>query len=303
MDDRAPMRVLAFKQFADNFGDLISVRAKTRHVERSLIEGTYDILWLDGDNLPKDIDWHRITRATFHFLEKGFLTEPQKVAGAFVKVIENIPASLNKIAKQRRDAQNEDIIDTKIVNYLALYKAMYEGLISLLMAPIVYAFSIYNDINDVDFKPRHDGRINLKAINKMEKWLVHPQNLLKIGLNNHIRNAYSHEYFRILDDGRVELWDIDPRNPKKKWGPEIWTLNSLETLCNQLWLNSLAVVLSHALFSINNNKLIIARGWAQPENILPLRREELHHLIKVLAQENSFNVKNFEISKSNLKII
>lgn len=302
MDDRSPMRILALNQFVQNFGDLVSVRAKTRHLEKSLIEGTYEIIWLDSDSLPKGMDWHKTTRAAFHFLDRGFLIEPQKVSEAFVQVAEYIPLMLNKIFRQRHDVLDEHYIDIRIEKFLALYKTIYEGLISLLMAPIVYAFSIYKNINDRDFKPRNDGRINLKAINKMEKWLVHPQNRLTIGLNSHIRNAYSHEHYRILDDGKVELWDIDPRNPKKKWGPEIWTISTLETLCNELWLNSLAVVLSHALFSINNNSLIMARGWGNPKKLFYLRREELNHLIKVVAQENTFNLKKLEISKLNIRI-
>ena len=37
---------------------------------------------------------------------------------------------------------------------------------------------------------------------------------LAVGLNQHVRNAYSHEYYRVLDHGRVSMHDVNPRSGK-----------------------------------------------------------------------------------------
>lgn len=304
MFDRSPIRTLALKLFQQRFGDLFSVRAEIAEFERSLIEGTYELMWLR--NYP-ELDyrgWERTVRAAFHFLDRGFLFEDRKLAGTFLISANRIVPTLHKSFLKRRETErasgdNEDI---QIERYLAYYKTMYEGLLPVIMAPVVFAFSVINHIKDRSFIPRNDGRISLKAIQKMERWLVYTDNRLAIGLNGHIRNAYSHETYRILDGGEVELWDTSPFDPKKKWGPEIWTLDSLRNLCNDLWFNSLAVVCAFAIFTINNRRLIIDRGWADSASLPPLRRDEFQRVAEAFANYLSFNVEGFERSNNTLRI-
>jgi len=303
MLQRSPMRRLAINRLQQQFSDLLSVQAEVGDLERSLIEGIYELMWMDSDNLAADLEWSRTTRAAFHFVDKGFLIKQEEVAQAFTNVIDQITIFLNTTWSKRAEAQRATAEDSRIELYLAYYKKMYEGLIPWIMAPVVFGFSIANNISDPSFLPRHDGKIGLKAIQKMENWIRKPQNRLAIGLNSHIRNAYSHENYRILDGGRVELWDVDPYNPKKKWGPEIWTLAELEKLCNELWLNALAVSLALAIFSMNNRRLMTSRGWAEPtRQPIALRKDELEHLVKALADYSSFHVDKVEKSNSTLLI-
>ena len=44
MVEKSPLRFVALKLFAEDFGDLVSVRAEITPFERSLIERTYELL-------------------------------------------------------------------------------------------------------------------------------------------------------------------------------------------------------------------------------------------------------------------
>jgi hypothetical protein len=135
----------------------------------------------------------------------------------------------------------------------------------------------------------------------MDKWHIRPQNRLAIGLNNHIRNAYSHERYRILDDAKVKMWDKNIHK-KKKWGPEIWSLEELKDICNLLWHNSQAITCALALFSINNKKTIQARGWFKPSPVPQLREAELKSSLEQFAGKLSFKLKDYEINEKNINL-
>jgi hypothetical protein len=156
----------------------------------------------------------------------------------------------------------EDDADTRIKKYLEYYKVMYEGLLPLICAPVVHAFATAKHVKDKAFIPKGDGKVGLNALNKMGKWLIYPENRLAIGLNSHIRNAYAHESYRILDDARLELWDQDPYHPNRSWGPEVWSLDQLAKLCDQLWVNALGITCASAISrsAIASSSLISRRS-------------------------------------------
>jgi hypothetical protein len=302
LEDRSPFRKLALTEFQRQFGDLFSVKAELTDFERSIIEGTYELLWFDRHEKRDSKEWARTLRVAFHFLDKGFLTKPDKVAKSFFTSINHIAPSLNHSFLKKRKAENikDTELDDKIDGFLSYYKTMYEGLVSVVASPVVYAFAISRKITNPLFEFQSDGRISLAAIAQMEKWLIYPQNRLAIGLNNHIRNAYSHERYRILDGGNVEIWDRNPRT-KKTWGPEVWSLEDLMSICDQLWYNTQAIVCGVALFSINNRRTMIERGWAYIEESSPLRVDELKSTVEHYAAKLSFRVNEFK--KENKKLL
>lgn len=302
LDRKTPISRLAITEFKRQFGDLFSVKAEIDDFERSLIENTYELMWVNKYPKSNHKEWEKTVRASFSFLDKGFLATPKKVAMAFTGSIELVPPALNNSWSKKAKAESisPTDFDDQIESYLSLYKTMYEGLIPVIMAPVVYSFAAYRKISNIaSFKPRSDGRISLNAINKMEKWLIRPQNRLAIGLNSHIRNAYSHERYRILDNAKVEMWDKNIRN-EKKWGPEIWSLEELKDICNLLWHNSQAVTCALALFGINNKQTIHARGWYKPSPLHSLRIGELRSSLEQFANKLSFKLKDLKNDDQNI---
>ena len=67
------MRMLAISEFKRQFGDLFSVKAEITDFERSIIEGTYELMWFDRHEKSDHREWARTLRASFNFLDKGFL--------------------------------------------------------------------------------------------------------------------------------------------------------------------------------------------------------------------------------------
>ncbi len=294
MTDRSPIRHIALKLFLDSFNDLVSVRAEITSFERSLIEGTYEILWLDMVDGPARMSWAETLRSAFYILDAGALQNPEAVWKSYIKIVNEIVPAIHKAFDKRKEVKEEQTNnDAMIEGLLSTYKSIYEAVLPLILAPVVHSFGIANDPKENAFIPRRDGRINLAAIKKMEKWLRPPYNRLAIGLNNHIRNAYSHDYYRILDGGCVDMWDVDPRTGKTVWGHQTFLTQELSKLCDQVWLNALAVISALALFGINNRKVAMARDWGAPSQLPVLRDRDFKSVLELFADKASFDVKEY----------
>ena len=291
--EHSPMRTLAFGEFKRQFSDLFSVRAEVTTFERSFVESTYELLWMGRYEKSDYASWEKTVRATHYFLEKGTFKNHKLVAEAFLNIASRIVPALRIAWDKRKEASIAPPQEQGEL-YLACYQVMYEELIPVILAPVIVAFAVANHSKDKDLQQREDGRINIKALGKIEKWLNYPGNRLAIGLNKHIRNAYAHRTFRILDNRKVELWDIDPYRPARKWGPEIWTVDSLAELSEKLWLNALGVSTALTLFSINSRKLISDRGWVASIPNPPLRIYEIEQTVEALLDELSFDLQEFK---------
>lgn len=172
---------------------------------------------------------------------------------------------------------------------------MYEGLLPFVCASVIYAFGLAKNIKDRAFRPDGDGKVDLNAISKMNEFLVYTENRLAIGLNSHLRNAYAHNNYRILDDAQVELWD-------RSWGPEIWQLDQLIKQCDQLWVNALGITCALVLYDINNRRIIEDKGWVPRTQAFRLRRQELNNVIEAIADELGFYLKEMETLPNGVSI-
>jgi len=167
----SPIAMLAFPQFQRDFGDLFNINPLITDFTRSLIEGTYEnIMWFGRTN--KDhTQFERTARAAYHFLQEGSKTKPKEIARQYSLIVDSIIPSINNSGLALSEAEkipSEDP-DNKIRKYLASYKVMYEGLLGLICAPVIYAFGIAKHVKDKDFIPDENGKIGLKTLKTMEK--------------------------------------------------------------------------------------------------------------------------------------
>lgn len=300
----SPIVMLALPQFKHTFGDLLSIRSLITDFSRSLIEGIFEnIMWF-GRTSNDYRNFERTARAAYHFLEEGSKVKHKDIVQKYALVADQIMPAWNNSGEALNEAIRvpETEADTRIRKYLEFYKVMYEGLLRVICAPVVYAFAVANKIKDRAFIPDDNGRIGLNTLKSMEKWLVYSENRLAIGLNNHVRNAYAHEHYRILDDAKVELWDPDHYRPNRSWGPEIWPLEELIKLCDQLWVNALGITCSLILYDINNRQIAAERGWVPPIKPRRLRREELKVTTSTVAKELGFHMEKISILNNKLSI-
>lgn len=300
----SPLTLLALPQFHSSFKDLLSVRVDITDFDRNLIEAIFEmVMWFgrpkhDYDNFEKS------ARAAYYFLEKGNQVKPKDIAQRFYAVINKVTPAINSAIFAHKEAEQvpKNDTDSRILRYLEYYKVMYEGLIPFICAPIVYAFGISKNIKERVFIPGDDGKVDLEAIKKMERWLVYPENRLAIGLNGHIRNAYAHQNYKLLDNAQVELWDPNPYKPKRSWGPEIWQLDELIKLCDQLWINALGIICALVLYHVNNRQTLQDRGWIPPVQPPKLRDEELRSAIDKVAGEVGFYLKSVDSLRGNISM-
>lgn len=131
----------------------------------------------------------------------------------------------------------------------------------------------------------------------MEKYSAYPEMRLKTGLNKHVRNAYSHEYYEILDGGKVKLWDVKPTKRTVVWGPEIWAVESLSDLCDQLWFTAQAILTAIVIYSINYRKVSIERGWWTTKTVHePLRVGDMERVAKHSSMLAGFKAREISLN-------
>jgi len=294
---QSPIARLALSQFRRTFDDLLSVQAFITPFSRSLLENIYEMIMWFGRTKHDYENFERTARVAYHFLENGSQVNHKAVVHQFAVIIDKIIPALNNSRQAQAEANQvpEDDADARIGEYLAYYKVMYEGLLPFVCAPVIHAFSIAKNIKDKAFIPDGSGKVDLNAISKMNKRLVYTENRLAIGLNSHLRNAYAHNNYRILDDAQVELWD-------RSWGPEIWHLDQLIKICDQLWVNALGITCGLVLYDINNRRIVESRGWVSPTQAPRLRRQELHAVIESIADELGFYLEKVEALPNGVSI-
>lgn len=295
-----PFKMVAGAELQRQFGDLLSVRAKMSDLEYGLVASMLAnmfVLQLSADDRKR---WEQTVRAAHYYLDSGALKRTSEICQSYARINNHISGAFNDVFR-KRDAIDKLMGDEWIEALLSLYKTITEGLLTIIAAPVIVGFRHVYGIKDPAFNPKPDGRINIIAIELMEDWSLAPSNLLKEGLNRHVRNAYAHHRYRILDDDVVEMWDETPQG-KPTWGPKRFTFSEIQTLCDRLILTCIAITLALAIFGTNYQQLMIDRGWIPPDRVSPpLRFEELRQLITLYGEYNGFNVES--IQKANEELV
>lgn len=218
---RSPFVMLAFPRFQGDFGDLINSDSLITDFARALIDGIFESIMWFGRTDRDYRQFERTARAAYHFLKEGTKAKPREIAQQYFLITDRIIPALNSSGLALNEARkvSSGDPDNRIRKYLEAYKVMCEGLLCVVLAPVIYAFGVAKRVKEKDFIPDESGKIRLSALKTVEKLIVYSDNRLAIGLDNHVRNAYSHENYKILDDARVELWDPNPYKPKKHGVP------------------------------------------------------------------------------------
>lgn len=299
--DRSPMAAIAFNQFTKTFGNLFSVRAEVSEFEKVLIESVYEKLFLRKNNSK---EWEKRVIAAHHFLDHGALKSPKSIAEAFLNTAEVMTQVLNAAIESHKEMGGEALPpNVEIRQSLAYYKQLLEGPYRLLLAPVAVGFAQVMGRPDSDFIPGEDGKIKLSTLPKIEQWTIYPQSQLTQGVNTHVRNAFSHENYRILDGWDVELWDFGQSKKgksQKKWGPEIWNVDRIDALCSDLELTNLALLTALTLYSINHRLQIQERGWSSTIKQPKLTQKELKLSLEHNANQLSFKLVSFRIENGNV---
>lgn len=186
--EHSPLVKLSLIYFHQSFGDLLSVRALISDFTRSLIEGLFERITWFGRTKQDYQNFERTARACYSFLEQGEKVKPKDIAQQFALIVEKIIPASNDSAKAGSEAAQlpDSDPDSQIIKYLEFYKVMYERLVPIICSTIIYAFGISKNSKEKAFIPMDDGKVSLKAVDKMEKLLNYPENRLAIGINSHI---------------------------------------------------------------------------------------------------------------------
>jgi hypothetical protein len=294
-----PFEIVAGVELQRQFGDLLTYRAKMSDLEYGLVASMLAnmfVLQLSAEDRRR---WEQTVRAAHYYLDRGALKRTSEICQSYARINDHISGAFNDVFR-KRDAVDKLIGDECIEALLSLYKTITEGLLTIIAAPVIVGFRHVYGIKEPVFNPKPDGRIDIKAIELMEDWSLAPSNLLKDGLDRHVRNAYAHHRYRILDDNVVEMWDETPQG-KRTWGPKRFTFSEIQDLCDRLILTCIAITLALAIFGTNYQQLMIDRGWIPPDRVSPpLRFEELRLLIEHYAEYNSFQVESLQKENEEL---
>lgn len=305
LTDESPFYKLAMTKYYAMFSDIITTHAISSGFEENTINWIFQHIWMQGWN-KNDIDeFKKTVIASNNFLLKGSYKKYEKIVKCLLLCFHNLSFALRRASSKRINLYSQHVAQNisaiSIENFLSLYKCYYEGIVPVSYAPVVYAFSIYKNINKPLFLPDEFGKISLNAIEAMSKILVYPGNRLAIGLDAHVRNAYSHEKFRIMDDGHVEITDYNIKT-KTKFGPKLYHVSTIEELCEKLWKNALAVIIGLITFGMNERKRITEMKININYPDTNMSNEEITETINYWAKYLCFNIKKIYINSSEISI-
>lgn len=289
-------------EFKRIFRDLLTVRYAPGDAEHGLINGTMDFVFKALRD-PKDrAQWEQIVRAAYRYLREDAHKGLRETCEAYVRIIDLIPDALNACVEGWTAAESQSAGDGRARAYLSLYKTICERLLTVIAAPVAVGFRHVYGLKDNRYTPKPDGRVNLSVLDDMENWIQAPSNLLKEGLDRHVRNAFAHERYKLLDNSRVELSDVDPKTGKVNW-TEVWSHAQVEALCRRLWLTCVAIETALAMFGSNYSQLIRDRGW-EPQDRLRAepRFETTYDLMGHIASEMSMVRTNLSLEDKILRV-
>ena len=209
---------------------------------------------------------------------------------------------MNRGWRSRKDAFEEPNSEKRLLAFLSFYKTVYEGIMPVLFAPIIEMAIGRGKKAAKAYRIDQEGKASLSQLQQIQYEWTSQKKQLAHGLNSHLRNSYAHECYRLLDGGRVEIWDIDPRTGNYSWGPLAYTEDMLIDGCEALWRNALGIVDAWVLFSINNRKIIEQGNYydSLPLARDSLRTEEIEDLCKVVLSERGLDIISFEFADERL---
>ena len=292
IDDTQFIEDVAMAEFMNRYITLLDDSAKLAPFEYRVIKTTYALVILDQGDAFSARETDKTIRSASVLLKNGGQANFELVLKPIICNLETTQNFLNRCWEACRNAENRATNDERIVAFLDYYKTLYEALAPRTTAASIAALVAMGRLPPEKFKLTVDGKADLRALRDLPEYLWAARKRLSLGLNSHIRNAYSHENYHLLDGGLVELWDVNPNTGRTVWGPERWNLSQLKVLCKELWLNSLAMYLAQLIFSTNNRPIIDAGNYyAKFRPTYPQRRiSEIDSISRHLAEERSFAV-------------
>lgn len=300
----SPVSRLALNAFAEEYGDLLQDFGGLTIYEHDLIVGTHERVFVGRFEEHQIRSLHTTGRLSAKLMQSGSTVSLKPVARAFILNCERVPRLLNRASDALDAAREVTEPDGRIEGHLRFYQLSYEGVLPALVAPVVVGMGLVAAADPAQFRLDSDGRIRLSALSKIKHYSQFPAQQLSIGLNRHLRNASAHQRYRLLDSGRFEFWDVNQRTGKRSWGPEIWTVEQLEEICEQLWRNCLGVVNGLMVFSIQHRSLIDSSGLLETVRPAkdPVRAEEIRGLATRLANTRGFILRDFSYEPGRLKL-
>jgi len=303
MHDKSPIRRLGVPEFVRTFQDLLLPTAEFSQFEQYLIEGTYEMVVIGHYETDQLKSINTTARVAYRILQNGASRSFEAIVQPYLFNIERITKSLNRSRKAQKEALEETIADQRILKLLSFYKTLYEGLMPVLFAPIIASMATAAGRKTAKkYTIDREGKASLSHLERIQYEWSSQKKQLALGLNNHLRNSYAHECYRLLDGGRVELWDIHPRTGNYSWGPVTYTEDVVWEECEALWRNALGIIYGWALFSINNRKIIEQGKFDATMPIAhdPLRSDEIKYLVESVVSGRGFDLISCQFQNDQL---
>ncbi len=302
MDDAKIIRTIALPEFVKKYSDLIDENAEWTEFEVYLIQSIYEIRFIANYSESEHNTIDRTARITYKIICNGAIKSFEEVLKSYLFNIERLQQSLNYLWEAKTEILNGKNNDTKIKRLLSFYKELYERLMPVLFAPILVSLWLSSKKKSFQYKIDQEGKASLAQLKKIQYDWTAQRKQLALGLNEHLRNAYSHENYRINDDGSVEIWDIDPRTGKYSKYPETYTFEQIKAESEDLWKNAIGIINAWILFAINNRKIIdkIRSTNDIPIAFNPLRINDIQNIIEFVATKRGFLLNYFHYEKKEL---